>query len=171
MKTHTITTYSFSELSEQAQQKAIYNCININTDYEWWEFIYEDAKNIGLKITSFDLDRNKHAKGEFINSATEIAADILREHGPKCETYILAEQFLEKFNPLFAEYMDETSEKYETWQTENELQELEDEFLSELLEEYSVILQKEYEYLISDEAIIETIEANEYEFTENGNIY
>lgn len=171
MKTHTITTYSFSELSEQAQQKAIYNCIDINTNYDWYEFICEDAKNIGLEITSFDLDRRRHAKGEFINSATEVAADILREHGPKCETYILAEQFLEKFTPLFAEYMDETSEKYETWQTENELQELEEEFLSELLEEYSVILQNQYEYLISDEAIIKTIEANEYEFTENGNIY
>jgi predicted transcriptional regulator len=30
------------------------------------------------------------------------------------------------------------------------------------------MLQKEYEYLTSEEAIIETIEANEYEFTEKG---
>ena len=29
-------------------------------------------------------------------------------------------------------------------------------------------LMNQYEYLISDEAIIETIEANEYEFTEDG---
>jgi len=32
------------------------------------------------------------------------------------------------------------------------------------------MLQKEYEYQMSDEAIIETIEANEYEFTENGKL-
>ena len=32
------------------------------------------------------------------------------------------------------------------------------------------LLEKEYEYLTSREAIIETIEANDYEFDENGNI-
>ena len=32
-------------------------------------------------------------------------------------------------------------------------------------------LFEEYEYLTSDEAIIETLEANEYEFTEDGSIY
>jgi hypothetical protein len=31
-------------------------------------------------------------------------------------------------------------------------------------------LEKEYEYLSSDEAIIETIEANEYTFTESGKL-
>jgi hypothetical protein len=31
-------------------------------------------------------------------------------------------------------------------------------------------LEKEYEYLTSDESIIETIHANEYEFTEDGKI-
>lgn len=32
-------------------------------------------------------------------------------------------------------------------------------------------LEKEYTYLISDEAILESLECNEYEFTEDGNIY
>jgi len=33
------------------------------------------------------------------------------------------------------------------------------------------MLQKEYEYETSEEAIVETIKANEYEFTEDGNLY
>jgi hypothetical protein len=32
-------------------------------------------------------------------------------------------------------------------------------------------LQKEYEYLTSENAILETLEINDYEFTEDGNIY
>jgi len=80
--------YHFDELSEEAKQKAIEGLSDINTDYEWWESTYEDAENIGLKLTSFGLDR----------------------------------------------------------------------------------MQKDYEHLTSSEAIIETIQANEYEFTENGKL-
>jgi hypothetical protein len=32
-------------------------------------------------------------------------------------------------------------------------------------------LNAEYDYLESDEAVMETLEANEYEFTEDGRIY
>jgi hypothetical protein len=38
-----------------------------------------------------------------------------------------------------------------------------------MLEEYIVLLRKEYEYLTSRDAIIETIMANEYLFDESGN--
>ena len=54
---------------------------------------------------------------------------------------------------------------------EGEIEESEQEFLSDLLEDYSIILQRESEYLQSRESIIETIEANEYDFTEDGKIY
>ena len=39
-----------------------------------------------------------------------------------------------------------------------------------LLNDYLSLLSNEYEYLISDEAIKETITANEYEFYENGKL-
>ena len=54
---------------------------------------------------------------------------------------------------------------------EHGLQALEAEFLKSILEDYSIILQKEYEYLTSREAVEETIEANDYHFTENGNLF
>jgi hypothetical protein len=163
MKTKTINIYSFNELSEKAKQKAIENLIDINVNYDWWEFTCENAANIGLKITSFDLDRNRHATGELRLSFSEVIANILKEHGETCDTYKTAEKYMKQWEPVFSKYM-------ETEEGEEELMEIEAEFIKELLEDYSIILQKEYEYLCSEEAIIEAIEANEYEFTENGKI-
>lgn len=163
-----INIFKFNELNEEAKQNAISNLYNINIDYNWWEFIYEDAKNIGLKITSFNLDRNRYAKGEFILNAPEVAQNILSNHGKECETYKTAESFLEVWQPIFNAYMDEESEKYESSESEDEMQELEDDFLNSLLDDYSIILQNACDYLQSDESIIDTIEANDYEFTEDG---
>jgi len=163
MKTKTINIYSFNELSEEAKKTAIEKLYDINVNHDWWEFTYEDAKNIGLKITSFDLDRNRHAKGELILSFAEVIANILKDHGETCDTYKTAEKYMEWWQPVFNKYM-------ETEEGEEELMEIEEDFLKDLLEDYSIILQREYEYLTSEEAIIETIEANEYEFTEGGKL-
>lgn len=170
MKTITINLYEFSELTPQAQQKAIENLSDINVMNDWWASTYEDAKNIGLKITSFDLDRNRHATGEFLLSAAEVAANILKEHGEHCETYKTAEAFLSDYNPVFTDYTDEASENYESREVEGKLQDIESDFLKSLLEDYSIMLQKECDYLQSEEAIKEAIEANEYTFTEDGKL-
>jgi len=163
MKTIEIQLFKFSELSEDAQKKAIEKLSDINVDYDWWEVIYEDAENIGLKITEFDLYRMS-IDGNFNLSAAEVAQNILNEHGEMCETYKTAENFLNEFNPVFAEYM-------ETEEGEDKLIDLESDFLNSLLEDYRIMLQKDFDYLTSEEAIIETIEANDYDFTANGELY
>ena len=66
--------------------------------------------------------------------------------------------------------MDETSENYESRENEECMQSEEDDFLQSLCEDYRIILRNEYEYLTSEEAIIETIESNEYYFTEDGKL-
>jgi hypothetical protein len=43
-----------------------------------------------------------------------------------------------------------------------------DGWFKDLIEEYISFLHKEMEYLLSDESVDETIEINEYEFTEDG---
>ena len=161
--------YPFSELSDDAKQRAIENLSNINVDYNWWESTYEDAERIGLKITAFDLDRNRHANGTFELSANEVAANIFSEHGETCETFKTATKFMEEWQPVFSEYLNEESEKYESRESEEALMELEDQFLKSILEDYSIMLENECEHLQSKEAIIETIESNEYEFNEFGN--
>ncbi len=165
MKTKTINLYSFDELSEKAKSKAIENLYDINVNHEWWDSTYEDAKNIGIKITGFDTGRRNDITGEFILSSHEVAANIIRDHGETCETNKTAQTFLDSTNSVQCEYPDGEGEEYES-----QMMELEDEFLNSILEDYLTILRDEYEYLTSDEAIIETIQANEYTFTEIGKL-
>ena len=166
MKTIEIQLYSFDELSATAQQNAIEKLSDINVDFNWWESTYEDAENVGLKITSFDLDRNRHAEGEFIQGANFCAEKIISEHGENCQTYKTAKEFLKESLRI----SNENDGNFEDEQYE-EFTDIENQFCNDLLENYSNILQNESEYLQSEEAIKETILANEYDFTENGSIY
>lgn len=153
MRTITKSIYSFNELSEEAKGKAVERLFDINVDHKWWEFIYEDAKNIGLKITSFEIER--YCEGKFLSGAYEVAQAIIENHGETCETYKTAKSFLSEYKDM----------------PEDDIEELEEDFLKSLLEDYRIILSHEYEYMTSSEAIIETIKANGYEFDEDGNLY
>ncbi|HZK70619.1 MAG TPA: hypothetical protein VFD03_03735, partial [Clostridia bacterium] len=119
---------------------------------------------IGLNILEFDLDRSYFVKGEFINSAPETAEKIIQEHGKNCETYKTAKEFLNDLNELTSK-----SDNIEDV-NEDDFKNLEDEFLKSLCEDYRIILTQEYEYQTTKESIIETIEANEYDFDEDGDL-
>lgn len=172
MRTIQKTVYKFSELSDSAKEKAIQNLSGVNVNFQWWEFIYSDAEEIGLKITGFDLDRNRHCKGKLIDSAYCIARTIVNQHGEKCNTYETAKKLISETNELVKKYSDgiktDSVAEGNEYEFDKEADELEAEFTKDLLECYSIMLQKEYEYLTSENAIIETIEANEWEFYENG---
>lgn len=171
MKQKVINIYSFSELDENIQGKAIEKLYDINVNYEWWESTYDDAKEIGLKITGFDIDRDNYCKGAFTNDACYTANKILESHGNTCETYKDAEEFLKVRDELInTAPKDENGAFEDETDLDRSLDNLENCFLHTLLEDYRIILSNEYEYLTSKEAILETIEANEYEFDEEGNI-
>ena len=157
--------YQSDELDEQAKQKAIEWGADLNVDYEWWEFIYEDAKNIGLKITEFDIDRGSYCKGYIIGTHEETVKLIIEQHGEQCETYTTAKDFLKTLDEIASKYKNEGEDN---WDEQSKIEEAEEEFLKSLMEDYRIILQKDYDYLTSEEAIIETIKANEYEFTSKG---
>src|SRR5688572_21955863 len=89
------TVYKFDELSDKAKDKARDWWRQGGLDYEWWEFIYDDAKRIGLEITGFDLDRHKHATGHLCLYLQESIKAILKEHGKDCATYKLATKYQE----------------------------------------------------------------------------
>jgi len=164
MKTKVINLYQFSELSDEAKEKAIEKFRDINVDYNWWDMTYEDAKNVNFNILEFDLDRRCFVKGQFIVSAPDTAELIKVSHGNECETFDTAKEFLTELNEL-------TSKEANIEDVnEDDIEELENEFLQSLCEDYRIILTKEYEYLTSEEAIIGTIEANEYDFDEDGNL-
>jgi len=175
MKTIQTTVYKFSELSDEVKEKAIDNNRDINVSYDWWEFTYEDAANIGIKIQGFDIDRGSYCQIEFKGSALETAQKIVKEHGESCETYKTAKSFLTDYDKLVEKHSDgkdktKVSEENE-YDFDNEADELEEEFKKSISEDYRIILSNEYDYQTTDEAIKETIEANDYDFTIDGKIY
>ena len=113
-----------------------------------------------MKLTGFDVERGNYCEGEFINYASDTARAILKEHGKGCDTYKLAEIYLARCKVIEA--------KEETQETEEDCIELEEEFLKDLLECYLLTLKEEFEYNTSEEAILETIRANEYDFRSDG---
>ncbi len=145
--------YPFAELSDTAKEVAVEKLADINIEYEWWDSTFEDAKNVGIKITEFELDRGSYCRGT-IDDAIDTARAILKEHGDTCETWQTAKDF---HDTVVKD--GEDTEDYESICSE---------FEYSLLEDYRIILQKEYKHLASEAAIIETIEVNEYEFTEDG---
>lgn len=175
MRTIRTKIYKFEELTPEGQNKAIEQNSDINVDYNWWEGIYEDAKNIDLKITSFDLDQNKHTKGDFLMHAYSCAKKIIAEHGRNCETFQLAEMYLGFYKEALILHSDGTDLEYikegeETYFYEY-IDDKSEQFLKDILNAYANILQSSYEYLTSEEAIKNTLIANEYEFFINGKIY
>ncbi len=164
MRTIRTKIYKFEELNKDAQQKAVENLYDINVMFNWWENVYEDAANIGLKITGFDIDRGSYVNGDFNLSASEVAANIFRDYGESCSTYKTAAEFMEEWTPVFSKYM-------ETEDGEDILMDIEERFLKSICEDYRIILKNEYEYLSSEDAIKETIESNGYEFKQDGTRY
>lgn len=159
MRTETRNIYTFNELSEKAKEKASQWLIE-GQDFGFeWDCLKDDAKNIDLELIAYDYGR--YCKGDFITSAQECAEKILQEHGEKCETYKTAKQFLKEYNKAVKQYEKTGSEEVK--------EELEADFLKSILEDYRILTDNDYDYMSSEEAIKETMEANEYEFDENGN--
>ena len=153
----TTKVYPFDELSDDAKETAIECLSEINVDYEWWDSIFDDAAQVGIKIEEFDIDRSAFCHG-IIEDIEETVNLIVESHGDMCETYKTAKAFID----AIPRNEDATDDDYN---------DIDNEFRLSILEDYRIIFQKEYEYLTSEEAIIETIKANEYEFTADGKLY
>ena len=173
MRTIQTTVYTFAEMSEQGKDNAVERLNDINTSHTWYEFTYDDAKNMGMSIGGFDLDRGRSIDLE-VDDYQETANKIIKEHGEACDTYKNAVEFIKERTELVSKYSDGVNKEIVTEENEYdfdcELDELETEYKKTLEEDYLSMLRNEYEYLSSREAIIETIECNEYEFTEDGKL-
>ncbi len=160
------TEFTFDELSPAARKRAIEKYAEGEPSYDWWENTYEDAANVGLKITEFDLQYRPWCKGKFDETEMTVARLIIRDHGADYDTFKAAIKFQsqtilmsddDKCDP-------ETGDKSEAFEEHCET------FLKDVLEAYARMLQTDYEYLSSYEAAEETIKANDYTFDEDGNI-
>ena len=159
MRTIETTVYKFEELSEPIRDKIIQDFYDINLDYyHWWKNVYCDAENAGLRIIGFDIDRGAHCAMEFIDSAEAAAELIIKNHGHQCDTHRIALRYTTAHAALSPDQQEDLSE------------DMSKEFSEELAGAYLSLLRQEYEYLTSEEAISDTIRANDYEFTAEGRL-
>ena len=177
--THVKTLFTFSELSEEAQEKAIEKLWDCNADYDWWDATYEGAAEIGLKITGFHTGYGT-IQGNLTESLLDCCKLIRKNHGKECDTFATAKQYLTEYIKAF---------KKDNWKDDMDLEDytpvelltefnmypeaadVENDFEKALLEDYLVILRKEYEYLTGEEAIKETIKANDWYFNAEGELH
>ena len=152
-ETKIITYYKYNELSDISKQNAASKLYDINIHYDWWEHISEDLKTIDCELLGFDTERGSYCEIKMHNP-TDVIESIFKHHGSSCETYKLAKQYESKI--LDSDGDIEENEAFN--------------FKKELEEEYLSMLKRELEYLTSEEAIIESIESNDYEFNEEGEL-
>lgn len=158
----TIQVYLFEELTKDIQEQLLRKYENVNVDYDWWQYVYDDAENVGIEINRFDIYyRNINIS---INNYQETAEKILEEHGEECGTHKIASAFL----PEYLTLKNMLSNNPDSQHIQERLEELERTFQRNLGRAYLTMLKDEYDYQTSEEAIRNTIIASEFYFTESG---
>ncbi|MBT2560171.1 hypothetical protein J7E50_02910 [Pedobacter sp. ISL-68] len=171
MKTVHLNLYPFAELSEDAREKALNDHRFINVDDAWWDSIYEDANQSGLKINGFEFDTGYYCNAEFTEDAIFCAGKILDAHGENTPTYQTALSFWTRRNGIVAgSPKDQNAEFENVEELDDLLDKAEDDFLTAIRWEYHSLLIREYNCQTSDTAITETLEANDYHFTADGKL-
>ncbi len=173
--------YNFSELGEEVQGKILQENWETNVDHEWWEHIYEDAKTIGLCINGFDLGNKRSIEGELTEDLLDCCSLIRKHHGGDCDTLKTARGYVRAYGKALGEWrkaeLADDPEYYSDWgpvdwrdsfEREDEAQDLTKEFRLELLQDYYSMLNGEYEYQTSEERVKESVIAGECLYTEDG---
>ena len=175
MRTIEVKLYQFEELSTEAKEKAIEKNRTTNVDHDWWDYTYESMKEAGVKINSFDIyHRNINIT---IEDSHETALRIIENFGEAMEVVTLSKQFIKDRDALVKRLgegndKDGYSVKEENFdEFDDETEPMEEEYRRDLSNEIHTWLSEEYDYLQSDEAIAECLINNDYEFTEQGEIY
>jgi hypothetical protein len=187
MEIKEIKTFKFNELNEKAKEKAIEKMWDINVDYDWWEFdglmgLTKKEKSarkikecpddiINWKNLYFDLDRGSYIQFIDITVPNE---DVFRK-------FLRINKRL--WGKVYYSFLNSNREintaieieenEYDLYFTKKE-QEIIDRAISifnDKVKDALIDLKKQYEYLTSKEAIIETIEINEYDFREDGKLF
>lgn len=196
-----VKVYSLEDVKSNPEllKKVLKKHSDINISFDWWDFVYENFKenndeyfdieniyfsgfwsqgdgamfeysDISNRLRNIFIDRldlSPMRKGWLRNNVSVSGKGVQRGlyyHEKSCSHTICWEVDNGDLNwdrPLY-QWIESFANDFE-----NFVEELYVNLCSDL---YST-LEKEYTYLISDEAILESLECNEYEFTEDGNIY
>jgi hypothetical protein len=168
--------YLFKELDEQTKEKAIRNNYDIAIQDDWYHFTKDDLKEVDIELRSFDVYTGSFAEIH-IDYFFETCEKIIETHGENCDTYKIAERYIEEYNSIqekmdnLEEYENDNSDEEhlnKLMQLDKDLEDLDEEYQKEFSEEVLSMLRKEYEHMTSEEYLVDMFEANEYEFTAEG---
>lgn len=193
MRIVTTTVFTFDELDDKAKEKARDWYRTGALDYEWWDCIYEDAKNVaalmGIKIDRIGFSGfasqgdGAHVEGHY--SYLKGAAKAVAEYVPKDATLARIARELQDiqrrhFYRLEARvkhrghyqhsYCTDITVGY-SGDEYRDIGDAEEDIKAALRSFMDWVyrqLEKEYDYLMADEQVDESIRANGYEFEENG---
>lgn len=163
MRTIEFNLYEFEELSTEAKEKAIEKNRDINIDYDWWDWLYEGTAEAGIKVNSFDIYyKNIDIT---IEDSQYTAKKTIENYSEGNGLAKISKQFIADRDALIKKFEEGSDEYYEG------IEDLKEEYRREVSKKILDWLIEDYEYLQTDEAIAETLIANDYEFTEDGTIY
>jgi hypothetical protein len=184
MSMKTINTYTYHELSDNAKVNALRSLQDINTDHAWYEHIIDEWKE---KLEDRGFNRADisfsgfYSQGDGCSFKADIDLDKLAiDKGIINYTPLLAnrEDFHITCEPIhgWSAYCMHNLQ-YSGCCSTDDLDTLLEDFVDYLIcykagleNEIYDDLQKDYEYLTSDEAIIETIDCNDMHFLEDGRL-
>jgi hypothetical protein len=189
MRTIETQVFTFAELSDSAKEYARNEYRKHNLDYDWWDCVYDDAKTIGAL---FGLDINRiyfsgfwsQGDGAAFNASYSYKSGGLKavmQYAPqdsKLHGIVARLQDVQRkaFYRLHAS-CEQTRGNNIRVNVDNDSRDPtddEEDIISSELNDFAhwiySRLESEYEYLQSDQVIDESMVANEYEFTANGEL-
>ena len=183
--------YKFNELSEEGRENALNKLADINVDYDDWydddiynEFAGDIGLHVNIKDACFDLDRGNYLYFETYNHNSKkdyipgIYVDDSKKFcisaGLNWKSYIVRNN-AECISIGHLHYgggsgRNIIGESFNCELSRDDFDKLEI-LLESFIEKCFLQLKDSYEYSTSRESIIDTIEANDYDFTEDGNIF
>jgi hypothetical protein len=190
------SSMKYNELNDKAKENARDRFAGINVDHEWWESAYEYAAAVAsmlgmydFEVQGFDLDRGYyvqykgrfHAKDMKLDDLTDAQreqlkhiTDPLAAQSALCAIHSQGSYLWADVTPSHRTSLNVDWQVWDTYDDEEIEDLLDGEAIEEAFKDFAGWiqgqLQAEYDHLTSDEAIEETIIANEYEFDEEGNL-
>lgn len=154
MRTIETRVYYYEELDGFAKNNAISYFSDINIDDDWWQPTYETWSEMSVIIKSFDLYKSE-LELDFTDRFVDIATSIISYFGEDHEGYKFAQDYLNAIENL----------------TEDEIEDADALFYSDVKDSILTWLEGEWEYLHSEEAVEDAIIDREIMFTKDGRVF
>ena len=180
MQTKVIETYGIEELEGRAKENAL-EWLREGLDYEWYDSVFEDAKKcasiLGIEMGDIYFDNSACFNGRF--SYAKGWKKALKAYAPMDTELLRIGQELQKIQKPFMYGLSGTidcNDRYKStkavfhWSEDH----MPVEDLSQVFTDFAHwiyrSLEKEYEWLTSEDQLIETAKTNGYAFDSEGRV-